>query len=189
MPDGLDPPRTTLLMIDLQEEYLWPGGPMELPDGVPALERAAALLDAARTAGAQVVHVRHISDHPMAEEFRAGSPQVEIRPEVAPRDGEAVIDKRAVSAFMGTPLEELLQGSRAQAVIIAGFMTQTCCTATAHEALGRRYRTLFASDATAAQQYGPQSHLEIHERALDTQRQLGSEVLSSAEITALLQPA
>jgi nicotinamidase-related amidase len=114
---------------------------------------------------------------------------VEIRPEVAPREGEPVIDKRAVSAFLGTPLEELLRGSEAQAVIIAGFMTQTCCTATAHEALGRRYRTLVASDATAAQRYGPQSHLEVHERALDTQRQLGSKVLPTAEITALLKPA
>jgi nicotinamidase-related amidase len=74
-------------------------------------------------------------------------------------------------------------------VIVAGFMTQTCCTATAHEAVGRRYRTLFASDATAAQSYGPHPHDEVHDRALEQQRAIGSEVMDSEAIRALLQGA
>ena len=65
-------------------------------------------------------------------------------------------------------------------------MTATCCTATAHEAIGRRYRTVFSSDATAAQPYGPENHEQVHERALRMQRQLGAEVLSSASIARLM---
>lgn len=183
---SLDPSRTALLMIDLQEEYFTAGGPNELPGGTAALAEATALLGDARGAGAHVVHVRHVSDHPMSEEFRVGTPQVEIRPEVAPEGDEPVVDKRAVSAFVGTQLEELLRAREVEAVIIAGFMTQTCCTATAHEAIGRRYRTVFAADATAAQDYGPQPHDQVHERALATQRQLGAEVLPAASIRSLL---
>lgn len=173
-------------MIDLQEEYFASGGPNELPAGPPALALAADLLATARAAGLHVLHVRHVSDHPMAEEFRLGHPEVEIRPEVAPIEGEPVVDKRAISAFAGTPLEQLLRERGVDSVVICGFMTQTCCTATAHEAMARRYRTLFASDATAAQDYGPSPHTEVHERALNTQRQLGAEVLTTAEIQALL---
>jgi len=188
-PPALDPARTALLMIDAQEEYFAPGGPNELPAGAPALAKAAELLEAARAAGAHVVHVRHVVDHPMAEEFRAGSPEVEIRPEVAPVEGEPVVDKRAVSAFVATPLEQLLREAGVQTVIVAGFMTQTCCTATAHEAVSRRYRTLFASDATAAQDYGPQPHDQVHERALEQQRAIGSEVMTAEAIRALLAHA
>jgi nicotinamidase-related amidase len=188
-PPALDPAGTALLMIDAQEEYFAPGGPNELPAGFPALAKAAELLAAARAAGAHVVHVRHVVDHPMAEEFRAGSPEIEIRPEVAPVDAEPVIDKRAVSAFVATPLEQILREKGVRTVIVAGFMTQTCCTATAHEAVGRQYRTLFASDATAAQNYGPHPHDEVHERALEQQRAIGSEVMTAEAIRALLQGA
>jgi nicotinamidase-related amidase len=184
----LDPGRTALLMIDLQEEYFLPGGPNELPAGPPALQRAAGLLQCAREAGAHVIHVRHLSDHPLDEEFQAGSPRAEIRPEVAPADGEIVVDKRMPSAFMGTPLQQFLHERGCDTVIIAGFMTQMCCTATAHEAIGRRYRTLFASDATAAQGYGPQPHDAVHERALENQRRLGANVMPASEIEALLRP-
>lgn len=184
----LDPARTALVMIDLQEEYLSPGGPNELPAGGHALAVAAELLAEARVAGAHVMHVRHVSDHPLSEEFRVGSPQIEIHPEVAPEAGEPVIDKRAVSAFVGTSLEQELRDRGVESVIVAGFMTQTCCTATAHEAISRRYRTVFASDATAAQDYGPQPHHEVHERALALQRQLGAEVLCSESIRTLFSP-
>ena len=185
----LDPSRTALLMIDLQEEYFLPGGPNELPAGPPALERAAGLLRRAREAGAHVIHVRHLSDHPLDEEFQAGSPRAEIRPEVAPLDDEPVVDKRMPSAFMGTQLEAILRERGCETVIIAGFMTQMCCTATAHEAIGRGMRTVFASDATAAQAYGPQPHEAVHERALEVQRRLGAQVLPTPEIEALLSPA
>jgi nicotinamidase-related amidase len=184
----LAPEHTALLMIDLQEEYFVPGGPNELPAGPEALEEAAGLLEEARRAGAHVIHVRHLSDHPVLEDFRPGTPRAEIRGEVAPAAGEAVIDKRLPSAFAGTALAEELAARGVEAVVIAGFMTATCCTATAHEALGMRFRTLFASDATAARDSGAQPHDAVQERALATQRRLGAEVLSAATIRDLLRP-
>ena len=103
-----------------------------------------------------------------------------------PRPGEPVVDKHTPSAFAGTRLDQELASRGVSTVIIAGFMTPTCCTATAHEALGRRLRTVFSSDATAARALGAEPHDEVHERALQMQRQLGAEVLSSASIAGLL---
>jgi nicotinamidase-related amidase len=186
VPDPVTSERSVLLLIDLQQEYLWPGGPMKLPEAPAALERAAALLAAARAADIPIVHVRHVSEHPAAEEFRPGTPQVEIRPEVAPTEGESVVDKRAPSVFAGTTLEPAMRGAGIDTILMAGFMTGTCCLATAHEAVGRGYRTLAASDAMAAQAYGPRSASETHEAALDAHRAVGVEVMTTAELAALL---
>lgn len=182
----LSPEHTALLLIDLQEEYFLPGGPNELPDGPAALRNAAALLDEARAAGVHVLHVRHLCEYRTGDGFRPGSPGAEIRPEVAPTSGEPVIDKRLPSAFAGTPLADELSARGVETVVVAGFMTATCCTATAREAVGRGYRTVFASDATAAQAFWAHGHDEVHERALRNQRRLGAEVLSAATIRDLL---
>ena len=182
----LTPDRTALLLVDVQQEYFRPGGPMELPDGPAALREAALLLDGVRRSGARVVHVRHVSAHPWAGEFRAGSAAVRIRREVAPVSGEPVIDKNAPSAFAGTRLREELEAMRVSTVVVAGFMTGTCCTATAHEALALRYRTVVCSDATAALPSGPATHRQVHDRALGVQRQIGAEVLSAATIARLM---
>ena len=183
---ALTPDQSALLLIDVQEEYFVPGGPLQLPGGPAALREAAVLLDWARRAGACVVHVRHVSSHPWAGEFRAGSPAVRIRPEVAPVSGELVLDKHTPSAFAGTRLREELEARHISSVVIAGFMTGTCCTATAHEALALRYRTVFSSDATAALPVTGADHEQVHERALRVQRQIGAEVLSTASIARLM---
>lgn len=182
----LAPDQTALLLVDLQEEYFRYGGPLQLPDGPAALREAALLLDWARRSGARVVHVRHVSAHPWAGEFRAGSPGVQIRPEVAPVSGEPVVDKQTPSAFAGTRLREELEDMGVSTVVVAGFMTGTCCTATAHEALALRYRTVFCSDATAALGSGPATHRQVHERALEVQRQIRAEVLSATTIARLM---
>jgi nicotinamidase-related amidase len=184
----LSPEHTALLLVGVQEEYLLRGGPNELPDGPAALVRAAGLLHEARAAGIAVVHVRHLCDDPALHEFRPGSHRARIRPEVAPRPGEIVIDKRLPSAFAGTRLDDELTAAGVEAVIVAGFTTTTCCTATAGEAAGLGYRTVFASDATAAHAFGGHGHAETHERALRNQRRLGTEVLSAATIRGLLRP-
>jgi len=182
----LAPGTTALLLIDAQEEHFISGGAHEVPDGEAALTNAAALLARARRVGAHVVHVRHVGDHPLFEDFREGSPGFAIRSEVAPAAGEPVIDKRSPSAFDGTPLEDELVGRRVEAVVVAGFTSDTCCAATALAALARRYRTVVAADATAADPHGCEGHQEVHARALTAQRRLGAEVLSTQTIGSLL---
>jgi nicotinamidase-related amidase len=123
----LAPDRTALLLIDAQEEHFIPGGPNELPDGEAALGEAAGLLQRARRAGAHVVHVRHVGEDPVFDDFRPGRPGFDFRPEVSPAEGEAVIEKRAGGAFEGTSLEERLEALGVEAVVVAGFTSCGGC--------------------------------------------------------------
>lgn len=167
----LTPERTALLMIGA-EMYL---GRRQPAGALPALHSAAALLRHARRAGAHVWHVRRVLD---GEE----APVIRLRPAGAdPRRGaalagEAVLDARGPSPFADTGLEADLAARGVQAVIVAGVMTPTSCTATAHEAIARRYRTVVAADL-------------VHESAREAKRRLGAEVLSSSSIRGLLLEA
>jgi nicotinamidase-related amidase len=182
----LPPDRTALLLIDAQQEHFIPGGPREVPDGAAAVRAAAGLLEQARRVGAHVVHVRHVGDDPVFDDFRPGGPGFDFRPELSPALGEPVIDKRGRGAFAGTPLAERLEELGVDAVVVAGFSSCDACTATAREALGRRLRILVASDATAAEAHGGVHPTEAHDRALSAQRRLGIEVFSAETITTLL---
>jgi isochorismate hydrolase len=68
---------------------------------------------------------------------------------INPHENELVIDKNRYSAFMGTPLEEILKYRKIEDLIITGVMTNCCCETTAREAFMRDYRVFFVSDATA----------------------------------------
>jgi nicotinamidase-related amidase len=165
----LTPERTALLMIGA-EKYLSrrpPAGPL------PALNAAAALLRHARRAGVHVLHVRRILDGQPAPEVRLRPPGADPRRGAAVA-GEAVLDVRGPSPFADTPLDEDLSARGVEAVIVAGVMTPTSCTATANEAIARRYRTVVASDL-------------VHESARESKRRLGAEVLSTNSIRGLLQ--
>jgi nicotinamidase-related amidase len=168
----LSPKHTALLLIGA-EKYISrraPVGPR------PALEEAATLLRHARRAGAHVLHVRRLQDGEPARELRRHAVNGD-RPRAAVLGtGEAVIDTRGASPFADTQLHEDLAARGVEAVIVAGVMTPTSCTATANEALARRYRTVIASEL-------------VHEQARDSNRRLGAEVLSSASIRGLLDAA
>lgn len=167
----LTPERTALLMIGA-ERYL---GRRPPAGALPALHSATALLRHARRAGAFVWHVRRVLDGEEAPVIRLRLAGADPRRGAA-LAGEAVLDARGPSPFADTGLEADLAARGVQAVIVAGVMTPTSCTATAHEAIARRYRTVVAADL-------------VHESARETKRRLGAEVLSSSSIRGLLLEA
>jgi nicotinamidase-related amidase len=134
---------STLIMIDLQNTYT--RGVMELENVQPALDRAAELLDRARSAGTPVVHIVH--------DGGAGSPYDvhdeigQIVDRVAPRDGEPVVVKNFPNAFTGTDLDDrLAPGSD---LILAGFMTHMCVNSTARGAFSLGHHPTVVAGATA----------------------------------------
>ena len=143
----------TLLLIDLQNEYL--EGPIALPGAEPAIAEAARLLEAARTAGAPVIHVAH--------KGRAGSlfdreaERGQIVAALTPGDGEAVIEKGLPNAVAGTTLDTALRGTGRDDVVIAGFMTHMCVSSTARAALDAGYRVTVV-DAACATRALPDGH-------------------------------
>lgn len=183
-PLAIDPATTAIVIIDMQRDFLEPGGFGEsLGNDVSLLTRAIApckaLLDAARRAGMLVIHTREghrpdLSDAPVAKvergepHLRIGAPgpmgRILIRgeaghdiiPELYPREGEPVIDKPGKGAFYATDLHLILQRHRIETLIICGVTTEVCVHTTLREANDRGLRCIVPDDCCAS--YFPEFH-------------------------------
>lgn len=135
-----------LVIIDIQRDY-FPGGrhPLVGPDA--AAHVAADVLTWQRARGGAVLHVRHESEGGFLE---AGTAGAEIDSRVAPSAQEPVIVKHAPNAFVGTDLQERLEGLGASALIVAGMMTSMCVDATVRAAIDLGYDVTVVEDACAA---------------------------------------
>jgi nicotinamidase-related amidase len=174
----LQPARAALVIIDMQRDFIEPGGfGAALGNDVRHLEAAIAptreLLDAWRARGWPVVHTREshapdLSDCPPAKRDRGqpsmrigdpgpmgrllvrGEPGCEIVPALAPIDGEVVIDKPGKGAFFGTPLQTELQQLGVTQLVFAGVTTEVCVQTTMREANDRGYDGVLVEEATAS---------------------------------------
>jgi nicotinamidase-related amidase len=124
-----------VVMIDAQMEYV--NGRLPLAGIEPALEAGAGLLAAARTAGRPVVHVRHKGKGDGL--FGPDSAFFAIAPQVAPLEGEAVVEKVVPNALADGVLDARLKELGAPNIIVAGFMTHLCVSTTARAALDLGY--------------------------------------------------
>lgn len=176
--------KTALIIIDMQRDFLEPGGfGASLGNDVSLLRTAIApcqqLLAAARAAGILVIHTREghlpdLSDAPPAKlergtpELRIGSlgpmgrilirgePGHGIIPELAPIKDEVIIDKPGKGAFYHTELGEVLRTAGIENLLICGVTTEVCVHTTLREANDRGYRCALVSDACAS--YFPEFH-------------------------------
>ncbi len=183
--EHIDPGKTALIVVDMQNDFVAPGAPLESSAGramVPHLQRALACC---REEGIPVIYTAHVHRpegcdlgllaHAPAIARRdalvAGSPGVAIFPEIAPRDSEIVITKHRFSAFYGTDLEMILRGLGVTTVVITGVTTENCCHATARGAFFRDFQVVFLADATATSDYpdlgyGSMCAAEVHRATL-----------------------
>jgi nicotinamidase-related amidase len=177
-PYSLDVPSTALIVIDMQRDFLLPGGFGEtLGNDVGLLQRVvpplADLLAAARAAGLLVVHTREghlpdLSDCPPAKLMRGKPSQRigdqgtlgrilirgeyghDIIDELAPIDGEIVIDKPGKGAFYATDLQQILVRNGITRLIVTGVTTEVCVHTTVREANDRGYDALVVSDCVGS---------------------------------------
>lgn len=183
-PIRVDLARTALVMIDMQRDFLEPGGFGEtLGNDVSLLSAAIgpckAVLDRARTVGMLVVHTREghrpdLADAPPAKvergapSKRIGDPgpmgRILIRGEVGhdivpalyPQPGEPVVDKPGKGAFYATDLHGILQNHDIEALIVCGVTTEVCVHTTVREANDRGYRCIVPGDCCGS--YFPEFH-------------------------------
>jgi nicotinamidase-related amidase len=133
-----------LLIIDAQREYT--DGLLPLPGVEPAIEALAGLLEQARKAGTPIVHVRHKS---AGKAFNPSSSGYEIVASLAPRAGETIVDKAMPNAFAGTELATHLTGTGRKNLIVGGFMTHMCVSATVRCATDNGFMSTIAADTVA----------------------------------------
>ena len=170
--------KTALIVIDMQRDFLLPGGFGEsLGNDVDQLLKVvpplAALIAAAREAGIMVIHTREghrpdLSDCPPAKlnrgapSKRIGDPgkygRILIRgeyghdivDELAPIDGELVIDKPGKGAFYATELQDILTEAGITQLLVTGVTTEVCVHTTTREANDRGYECLVVSDCVGS---------------------------------------
>ena len=168
--------RTALIVIDMQRDFLEPGGfGAALGNDVSLLAKAVGptkrLLDACRHSGITTIHTREahrsdLADCPPAKRMRgkgtlrigdlgpmgrilvAGEPGADIIPALAPLPGERVIDKPGKGAFYATSLGEMLAAQGTSHLLICGVTTEVCVQTTMREANDRGYECLLVEDAS-----------------------------------------
>ena len=133
-----------LLIVDAQREYT--DGLLPLTGVQPAVEALAVLLEKARAAGAPVVHIRHQSK---GKAFNPASTGYEIVKELTPRAGETIIDKALPNSFAGTDLAQQLTAIGRKNLLVGGFMTHMCVSATVRSATDHGYMCTIAADTVA----------------------------------------
>ena len=208
---SLNPAAAALLIIDMQRDFLEPGGFGEmLGNDVSQLRRTIepnkALLAAWRAAGGLVIHTREghrpdLADLPPAKKIRGrsatcigdpgpmgrilvrGEAGHDIIPELYPAAGEPVIDKPGKGAFFATDLHAILQNRGIQQLVVTGVTTEVCVNTTVREANDRGYDCLVVADCCGS--YFPEFH-EMGLRMIAAQGGIFGWVAPSANVIEAL---
>jgi nicotinamidase-related amidase len=211
-PFAFDPDSTALVVIDMQRDFLEPGGFGEsLGNDVSQLRRTieplAALMAQWRAAGLTLIHTREghlpdLSDCPPAKLLR-GAPSKrigdpgpkgrilirgeyghDIIDELQPIEGEAVVDKPGKGAFYATELQELLDKDGITSLLVAGVTTEVCVHTTVREANDRGYECLVLADCVGS--YFPEFQ-RVGLQMIAAQGGIFGWVAESPEVIAALQ--
>jgi nicotinamidase-related amidase len=188
---ALDPAGTAVLAMDFQvrivESYTHDGGAL--------LGRTQRLLAAARAAGARVIYVvvgfrpgfPEVSPHNKAFSTIKGSGRfapgdaVEIHPELAPAEGEVVVTKHRVGAFLGTDMDMILRANGITTLVLTGIATSGVVLSTLRYAADADYRLVVAADCCA--DGDPEVHRVLTEKVFPRQ----ADVVTAEEVIAALR--
>jgi ureidoacrylate peracid hydrolase len=200
---AIEPRRSALLVVDLQNGFVEPGWTMSIPGAGEVLPHVRTLAAAMRAAGGKVVFIRHtVTDEPSfalaawynrfsardgegAYLLAAGRPAHAINADLVVEPGDLVVDKHRYSALhpSSSHPHEMLCASGVDTLLICGLATNVCCESTARDAQMYGYRVVFVADATRT------FSAEEHAAALLNIGVLFADVRTTAETLRLLSQA
>lgn len=200
--DDLDPARTALIVVDLQNGFMMPGVAFaEIPEAreiVPNVNRLAAAL---RAAGGTVVWIvttyEPAVDREWSTYYRLSTPAVgakrsaaltkgakghEIWPALEVKPGDPIVEKKRFSAFIqgSSELDKALKARGIDNLLITGTVTGVCCESTARDAMMLNYKVTMVTDGNAS--YSD----EEHNRALAAFYSTFGDIMSTDELIALI---
>lgn len=164
-----------LLLIDVINDFEYPGGEALFKHALPAAHRIAALKRRAQQHRVPVIYANdnfgkwraersQIVRHCLEDGVR-GEPMVRL---LAPEESDYFVLKPQNSGFYQTPLDLLLAYLKAKTIILAGFAGDICVLLTASDAYMRDFRLFIPSDCSASQEAGENEHaLRYAARVLD----------------------
>jgi ureidoacrylate peracid hydrolase len=199
----IDAPRTALVVVDLQNGFMEPGQPVEIPaarDIVPNVNRIAAAL---RSAGGCIFYIQNTIDAAametwstwfghmssenrrrlLAATFSEGSHGHSLWPDLEVMPGDLKVRKTRFGAFVpgSSELHGILQARNIDTIIITGTATNVCCESTARDAMMMNYKVIFVSDGTA-------THTdEEHNATLGNMVAQFADVMNTNEVVASLE--
>ncbi|HSC00171.1 MAG TPA: cysteine hydrolase family protein [Burkholderiaceae bacterium] len=160
-----NPARRALVVIDVQNEYVDGGMPIEYPPLSQSLPNIGKAIDHARRSGIAVVVVQHIAPagSPL---FASGTHGAQLHEVAARRPHDHFIAKDLPSAFANTNLKAWIAARRIDTLTVVGFMTHNCVDSTIRHALHAGLKVEFLHDASGSVPYanraGRVSAQEIH---------------------------
>jgi nicotinamidase-related amidase len=200
-----DPKSTAVVLIEYQNDFTSEGGVLhdavnDVMESTGMLDNSRRLVEAARAAGATVVHAPitfmagygELSEHPYgilkgvvdSSAFVKGEWGAEIVDALAPQEGDVVVEgKRGLDTFATTNLDFILRARGINTIALGGFLTNCCVESTMRSGYEKGYKVITLSDCVAA------TSPEEHENAIRFDYPMFSEVMTADAFTQELQGA
>lgn len=172
-PDRVE--RPALAIVDMQNDFVRVGAPLEVPDARATIPAIRQLAGAFRARGLPVIYTRFVTDQTpglmwlWSPQCRPDSDRccwrghmrsygdidgpreaIAVVDELAPEPGDHILDKHGYGAFHGTGLKALLDGLGVRSLVVCGTVTQICVEETAREAFHHGLRTTLVADAVSS---------------------------------------
>ena len=200
--DRLDPARTALVAIDMQNTFCAPGAPAEVPAAREIVAPINALTASLRALGVPVIWLLHANervggksdwelffDTIVADDVREKTMESLIPAKQSVWDGlltspaDRTVLKNRYSALIpgSSPLERVLRGLGTDTILIAGTKTNVCCESTARDAMMLDFKVVLVEDCCAALSD------EEHRSALENIIQQFGDVMTAEEVLARLR--
>jgi nicotinamidase-related amidase len=185
--------KAALLIIDMQNDFVLPKKPLNVAGARAAIPNIQAVLAEFRNRSLPVFHILrvHRRDGSDVEITRqelfgkspfavAGTPGAAVIDELAPREGEYILKKTRMSAFIGTELDLMLRTLGVSTLFICGIQTPNCIRTTVFDGIAYNYPVVLVDDATGAVSD------EVHRANVRDMQNIGVRIVKSADVPDLL---